>query len=212
MVPYGAAREPLVSRQKKSPGHIAPVLKTNVQLRFYSMNDFLRKKAAIVAASSVLVLVSVCGGGSSGGDSSNNGADSANVVSNPIVDNVFVFPEVAAANGALTAIPTGPVPEFSARRTVQAGSGSVVGYGDPVVLSYNMYSWTTGELVESTSSFDEPVTVRAGVADGIPDYLSNSLLGRNIGDKIQIIFEPGMEDLPEYLDPTDAYVVVLDLI
>jgi len=67
-------------------------------------------------------------------------------------------------------------------------------------------------LVETTDSFDEAVSVRAGVTEGIPDYLSKSLLGRNIGDKMQIIFKSGMEDLPDYLDNSDAYILVLDLI
>ena len=75
-----------------------------------------------------------------------------------------------------------------------------------------MYSWSTGELVESTDSFDEPVTLRAGVNEGVPEYLSNSLLGRNVGDRLQLVFETGMEDLPGYLDSADAYVLIVDLI
>lgn len=75
-----------------------------------------------------------------------------------------------------------------------------------------MYSWTSGELVETTDAFDEPITIEAGVTEGVPDYLSKSLLGRNLGDRIQVVFEAGMEDLPGYLDNSDAYVLVIDLI
>jgi len=179
------------------------------------MNNVIKRKVALVASVSFLVLVSACGGSGSsavtdpGIDADGTGAD---VESNPIVSNDFTFPSIAAANGALEVLPAGPLPLFPARRTLTTGTGGTVEFGDPVVLSYEIYSWSTGELIESTAEFDEPVTVRAGVTEGIPDYLSNSLLGRNIGDRMQIIFQPGMEDLPVYLDSTDAYVVVLDLI
>jgi len=173
------------------------------------MKNVINKKVVPIAYASILVLLSACGGsgGSSVGSNAGNGAGSSTIISND-----FTFPAVAAANGMLSEVPTGSKPAFPARRMLSAGSGSAVEYGDPVVLSYNMYSWSTGELVESTADFEEPVTVQAGVTEGIPDYLSNSLLGRNIGDKMQIIFQPGMEDLPDYLDDTDAYIVVLDLI
>jgi len=75
-----------------------------------------------------------------------------------------------------------------------------------------MFSWSTGELVESTDDLDEPLTIRAGVTEGVPEFLSHSLLGRKIGEKIQIIFEEGMEDLPTYLDADDAYVLVVEII
>ena len=109
-------------------------------------------------------------------------------------------------------VPTGPLPTFSARRTLSKGTGSTIGFGDPVVLRYSMYSWSTGELVETTDVLDEPVTIQAGVSEGVPDYLSKSLLGRNVGDKIQVVFESEMEDLPGYLDNADAYILVVDLI
>jgi len=176
------------------------------------MNKVFRKKVYAVSAATMLVLLSACGGsGGSNGDGQNNGAIDTGG-STTIVPNDFTFPDVAAANGTLSTIPAGAKPAFPARRTLATGNGSVVEFGDPVVLSYSMYSWSTGELVETTDDFEDPFTVHAGITDGIPDYLSNSLLGRNIGDKMQIIFQPGMEDLPEYLDSEDAYVVVLDLI
>jgi len=175
------------------------------------MNNVFRKKVTAIASASMLVMLSACSDGGSGGG--NNGSNTINTGgSTTIVSNDFTFPAASAANGALTEIPSGPKPAFPARRTLSAGGGSVIEFGDPVVLSYEMYSWTTGALVETTADFDDPITVQAGVSDGLPDYLSNSLLGRNIGDKMQIIFQPGMEDLPEYLDSEDAYVLLLDLI
>ena len=177
------------------------------------MNNVFRKKVFAIAGCSMLAVLSACGGSSGNSDNSgNSGNTSSTGGSSTIISNDFTFPSIAEANGMLSEVPSGPMPAFPARRTLSTGSGSVVEFGDPVVLSYNMYSWTTGELVETTADFESPITVQAGVTQGIPDYLSKSLLGRNIGDKMQIIFHPGMEDLPSYLDSGDAYVVVLDLI
>ncbi len=127
--------------------------------------------------------------------------------------NDFTFPAVTETNGVISVeIPQSPLPTFSARRTLSSGTGSTVQFGDPVVLRYTMYNWSMGELIENTDTFDEPVAIQAGVTSGVPDFLSKSLLGRNIGDRIQVIFEPGMEDLPEYLDANNAYVLVVDLL
>lgn len=103
------------------------------------------------------------------------------------------------------------MPAFSARKTLQSGTGSTVEFGDPVVVAYTMFNWSQGSLVESTAEFEDPLTIRAGIAEGVPDYLSKSLVGRNIGDKLEVVFEAGMEDLPSYLDANDAYVLVVDL-
>lgn len=179
------------------------------------MNINAKKLCSWMTVASVMVVLSACGGNSGSSDSadSTGSADSTPQVDSNLVANDFTFPEIAEANGVVDIeAPTGPLPTFPARRTLTAGSGSAVGFGDPVVVRYSMYSWSTGELVESTDSFDEPVTLRAGVNEGVPEYLSNSLLGRNVGDRLQLIFETGMEDLPSYLDDSDAYVLVVDLI
>lgn len=167
------------------------------------------KTMSVIAFTSIVTLLSACNSGSSDSPATSN----SSAVPFENVETGFSFPDIAEANGVISvAIPEGPLPAFSARRTLSAGSGSMIAFDDPVVLKYNIYSWSTGEIVESTDTFDVPITVRAGVSEGIPDFVSKSLLGRNIGDKLQLVFETGMEDLPEYLDPTDAYVMVLDLI
>jgi len=134
-------------------------------------------------------------------------------VSSTLVAQDFKFPTVAEEAGAVNvSVPEGPLPTFSARRTLSSGTGSTLSFGDPVVVRYSMYSWSSGELIETTDAFDEPVTIRAGVSEGVPDFLSKSLLGRKLGDRIQVVFESGMEDLPSYLDSNDAYILVVDLI
>jgi len=181
---------------------------------------------SVIAITGIFAMLSACDGGGSasvnttdstittGDNGGTGGTDGNSTTANAvIVANDFTFPEIAEANGAINvSIPTGPMPVFSARRVLSNGTGNTIAFGDPVVLKYNMYSWSSGAMVESTDNLDEPITVRAGVTDGIPEYLSKSLLGRNIGDKLQIVFESGMDDLPEYLDPSDAYVIVVDLI
>ena len=147
---------------------------------------------------SATLLLSACGGSS--GDAS---------IGSPIVSNDFAFPNIEQSG---IATPSGAAPEFSARRTLSKGAGNPIEFGDPVVLNYNMYSWSTGELVDTTDTLDEPLTVRAGVSAGVPEYLSKSLLGRQVGDTLQLVFKSGMVDLPEYLDSGDAYVLVVNVL
>lgn len=127
----------------------------------------------------------------------------------------FSFPEISSLNGSLSmTIPAGPLPAFPARRTVSAGTGQVIEFGDPVTLKYDMFAWSDGELVESSSLFEEAHVVQGGVSDDfpIPEYLAKSLLGRSIGDTIQVVLPVGTEDLPAYLDPEDAYVLLVELL
>jgi len=159
-----------------------------------------------VSFSATLALLSACGGDSGGG------AGVAGVAGVAAESGSFAFPQFSDDSGSVSVnIPEGPTPEFSARRKVSNGGGSAVGFGDPVVLRYSMFAWSTGEMIESSDDFDEPVTLRAGIAEGAPEYLSKSLLGRNIGDKLEIVFEQGMDDLPSYLSKDDAYVLLVEL-
>lgn len=164
----------------------------------------LNRAAALATGLSLVAVLSACGGGGSGDSGS---------VNNGLVANEFELPNLVVQNGETQlGERIGVKPTFPARRVLAEGTGNTIEFGDPVVLRYSMYSWTSGELVESTDSFDEPLTIRAGVSEGVPQFLSDSLLGRKVGDTIQVVFETGMDDLPSYLDASDAYVVVVDLI
>ncbi len=165
---------------------------------------FTNKTIVTGIALSVTLLLSACGGSSGDSNSGPNGT---------IVSNDFSFPTVSdIEQRAGLEKPTGSAPQFSARRTLSKGTGNPIEFGEPVVLNYNMYSWASGELVDSTDTLDEPLTVRAGVTNGVPEYLTKSLLGRQIGDTLQLVFKQDMEDLPEYLDKSDAYVLVVSLL
>jgi len=129
-----------------------------------------------------------------------------------MIANDFTFPEVDSAGDTLLVSPGNDfLPSFSARRKLSSGTGNRIAFGDPVVLDYRMYSWSSGALVESSDQIDEPVTLRAGINEGAPAYLTRSLVGRSIGDTLQIVFEQGMSDLPDRFDDSDAYLVVVEL-
>jgi hypothetical protein len=203
------------------------------------MMKYLYKRQ--LAATSVLALalsVTACGGGGSSitRDTGDGSVDSETVTETPVdVADASIVTAAAKSAGGPTdkdgtefsfpaldddgnnvsmSIPAGPPPEFPARRTLSTGNGQVVGFGDPVILKYDMFAWSTGELVESSSQFAESYTVLAGKADDfpVPEYLTRSLLGRSLGDRMQVILPVGTEDLPEYLDTTDAYVLVVELL
>lgn len=183
------------------------------------------------------VIIAACGGGSSGSLTNTTPQTNINLpVENPIDVSAaslvaaatkvtggtstassadFSFPEVTELNGGLTmTIPNGPAPTFPARRTVASGSGQPVTFGDSVILKYDMFSWNSGQLVESSTEFDEAHIVQGGVSDTfpIPEYLAKSLLGRSLGDTVQVVLPVGTEDLPEYLDPNDAYVLLVEML
>lgn len=127
----------------------------------------------------------------------------------------FNFPEVVNTNGSITmTIPNGPAPSYPARREISSGGGQTIQFGDPVSLKYDMFSWSTGELVESSSQFEEAHVVKAGMSESfpVPEILSQSLLGRSLGDTLQIVFPVGTEDLPSNLDTNDAYILLVELL
>ena len=118
------------------------------------MKNLLLKRVAVLASTSALVLLSACGGGGSSGDGA----------SGVMANSDFSFPDVTEVDDRFAiSRPEGDTPTFSARRTLEAGSGNTIEFSNPVVLRYDMFSWNTGELVESTDDLDEPLTIRAGV-------------------------------------------------
>jgi len=128
------------------------------------------------------------------------------------VSNNYEFPNlVDSGAGYDMTIPNGSLPAFSNRRTIEAGNGSTVGYGDTVSIKYDMFSWSTGEMVESTNQLGGNMELQLTDNAAIPAYLKESILGRNVGEKMQVVFEASMEDLPDYMNDKDAYVLIVEL-
>lgn len=131
-----------------------------------------------------------------------------------IVRGNFNLPPLAGALGNMTmTIPANPTPEFSARRTAVANNGQQILMGDPVIIRYDMFSWADGRLIDTSERQTAALTVRAGIIDGsAPDYVAEAVLGRNIGDTVQIVVPGDDESLPLPMQvPGEAYVLVMQL-
>lgn len=134
--------------------------------------------------------------------------------------NDFSFPDVMnkKADGNadwVLVIKDEPIPNQSSRRELISGTGVAVKMGDAVTIRYDMFSWSTGELVDSTQNLEQKnLTVTAGdLATGnpVPIELNNALLNRKEGTRLQVIFPRLMRDLPPYLNRFDAYVLIVDI-
>lgn len=195
----------------------------------------IAKVAALVA---VCLAASGCGGDSGGGGG--GGDDAAPIQNQPqtltpidvagasLVTSMnkasggearsatdFSFPTTEnTGQGYALTIPSAPPPLFPARRTTDSSGGNPIGFGDSVILKYDMFAWSTGQLVESSAEYTEAVTVTSGITDqiGIPEYVAQSLLGRSLGDVIQVVLPVGANGLPEYLNANDAYVLMIELL
>lgn len=104
------------------------------------------------------------------------------------------------------------LPATSSSETVKRGPGTAVVVGDLVDINYEMVSWTTGEVVESTrNDFGGPLTVLLGAGD-VPMTLEAAILGTSVRSRLMVVFEPNLIDLPTYLDPNDAYLLAVDIV
>lgn len=129
----------------------------------------------------------------------------------------FVFPEVLSNdNGeAVIVIDDVPIPKHSARRELTHGAGKVGRAGDHVHFHYDMFSWSTGEMIESTYAFDGPLKVILGNTQHsiqIPLDLHNALLNRAEGTKMQVILPQQANGLPDGMNLYDGYVLMVEIV
>lgn len=127
----------------------------------------------------------------------------------------FTMPTVETHAGALSlSIPADPTPEFESRAVVSEGSGEVINFGQAVTLKYDLFRWSDGAIVDSSAMYEFAHTAEAGntQSSALPDYVSSSLLGRSLGDIMQIVLPRGTADLPQNLDSEDAYVLLVELL
>lgn len=100
---------------------------------------------------SLFAVLSGCSNGGSGGSGATGGGDDVTDTqaetfgSTTIISNDFSFPVVAeTADGFEVTIPEGLLPDFPARRTLSAGTGNAITFGDPICLCTTC---TAGRLV-----------------------------------------------------------------
>lgn len=126
-----------------------------------------------------------------------------------------------------------PLPSMSSRQELEPGEGGrITRIGDRVQFRFDMFSWSTGELVASTHQMalrgdvsTAPVTPNPEGTDSalvitlgdrvdgtqVPLVLHNALLNRREKAKLQVVFERRMNDLPSLYDSNDAYVLIVDI-
>lgn len=132
-------------------------------------------------------------------------------------DDDYRFPEVVDAgnNEWAMIISDDPIPSRSARRQLHVGDGVLAKAGDTIHFRYDMFSWATGELVETTQNLEtQSLSLTLGNlvnSAQVPKALHNALFNRTAGSRIQVIFKQSMEDLPDYLDPNDGYVLIVEI-
>ncbi|MFK7896536.1 MAG: hypothetical protein AB8G23_11910 [Myxococcota bacterium] len=131
-------------------------------------------------------------------------------------DDDYDFPsvEVSETGEVSMQIPDAPLPSRSSKRALNQGDGAQIKEGDLVALRYDVYRWSTGELVESHWEGGEEgigYVIDGDNSSMLPSYLENALRGRTLGSRVQVILRQGTEDLPPTFDPLDAYVVIIDI-
>lgn len=108
-----------------------------------------------------------------------------------------------------------PVPSRSSRRELLHGDGAVAEVGDTIRYRFDVFSWATGELVDSSRDLpDQSAQLTLGKLVGpnkVPTVLHNALLNRTAGSRIQVVLAQSLADLPEHLNGNDGFVVVVDI-
>lgn len=129
----------------------------------------------------------------------------------------FQFPEVVKNDNGdwVMVIGDQPIPNRSVRREVSRGKGAVGRAGDTIHFRYDMFSWATGELIESSNDMGgKPLVLTLGdFTQGVqvPNYLHNALLNRAEGTKLQVVFEQAIDGLPQQMNPHDGYVLMVEI-
>ena len=90
--------------------------------------------------------------------------------------------------------------------------------GDLVGIRWKMYGLRSGELVEDSDDLFDGSAVniilgggKGGDAD-VPQAMHEALKGQRVGDRVQVVFQHEMPELPEFLNSDDAYTLIVDVI
>ncbi len=108
----------------------------------------------------------------------------------------------------LLATTAAPAPTDVTAAVTTEGSGiAVAASGSAVRLTFQMYSWRTGELYDGTPP-GQPLTVTVG-SRGVPAALDAVLVGVSAGTEMIVTYPVGMADLPGFVPDDDAYYVIV---
>lgn len=132
--------------------------------------------------------------------------------------NDFSFPDLVSNPSTgedVLVISNELLPEQASQRELTKGTGAAARMGDIVTIRYDMFSWSTGELVDSSHRLEEQslkVTLGDLVSGNpVPMELNNALLNRTEGTRLQVVFPRLMPDLPDTFNRYDAYVLMVDI-
>lgn len=100
------------------------------------------------------------------------------------------------------------LPQESWSVALELGDGREMQEGQGVSLDYQMISWSTGEVVETSEVLSGgALETTLEAAAGLPQALVTALVGQQAGVDAVVVLPAGASDLPSYLDGSDAYYV-----
>lgn len=99
-----------------------------------------------------------------------------------------------------------PLPSENWSVVLREGSGRELTAGTGVALDYELYSWSTGELVEDSSVLDGGVLdATLDPTSGLPASVVEAIIGQQAEVEIVAVLAAASPEIPEYLDQADGY-------
>lgn len=126
-------------------------------------------------------------------------------------------PALGAAPNGMTVTPSSgdyvveladqrPLPTENWNVVLQQGTGRELTEGSGVSLDYELYSWSSSELVEDSAVFDQGVLqANLDPSAGLPDSVVAALVGQKAGVEVLAVLAAGSSEIPDYLDSDDGY-------
>lgn len=103
----------------------------------------------------------------------------------------------------------GVTPPGAAAVATNGRGGTTLAAGDTVELSYQLYSWQTGEFYDGTPA-GELRQVVVGAND-LPGALDRALRWAAAGERLLVVIPARAPDLPAHLPDDSAYYAVVDV-
>ncbi len=99
-----------------------------------------------------------------------------------------------------------PLPSENWSVVLREGGGRELTAGAGVALDYQLYSWSTGELVEDSSVLEGGVlNATLDPSSGLPTSVVEVIVGQRADVEVLAGLAAASPEIPEYLDQTDGY-------